>query len=426
MGKTVMDKKTDNSNTAGADRLLQLRNKLNLGAFILIIGALFLLNLLAPKPAVLVSERRPPAELPKPSLSSIWNTDFMTDFEKYAADNFSFREPLRTLRAVTLLDVLRLSDKDGLYRGAAGAGRIQALDADAVLDWARLMEQLQADLAAQTDGLSFYYAIIPDKSIYDNRDLPGYDAAELARLLDDRLPGVTAIDLTNALVATDYYRTDLHWDQAQLGQRSADVLDVLAEALGCQERLSKDYTILEAGSFTGVYPGQLAISMPPDQLRYLTSPALEQITALYLNPQSGQFVSGPIYDLQAASGRDGYDLFLRGAQPVVILENPLSETDRDLYIFRDSYSSSLAPLLAPAYRRVILIDLRYIDYRVLPEYVSFTANADVLFLYGSQILNDPDILLIQAKEPTKAPDILLNSTNALVARKASRRVKQAS
>jgi len=36
---------------------------------------------------------------------------------------------------------------------------------------------------------------------------------------------------------------------------------------------------------------------------------------------------------------------------------------------------------------VTLIDLRYINFRVLPEYVSFTPGADVLFLVGWRIFN---------------------------------------
>jgi hypothetical protein len=377
------------------DKPQLLRIRLTFAVFILIIGGIALANLVVPSPEVLISERRLPAELPAFDGDAVVSSRFMSGFENYASDNFIFREPLRTLRAVTVFDVFRMGDKDGLYRGTAGAGKMQPLDAEGVRTWASMMERVHSDLASQTEGLSFYYAIIPDKSLYDRRLLPGYDPDRLATLLEGRLKGVSPIDLTNALEASDYYRTDLHWDQAKLGQRRGDVLDVLADALGCQDRLDRSFTIHEAGEFTGVYPGQLALPMPPDRLRYLSSPVIDGVIAYYLDPATGKFVQGPVYDLEAAVGRDGYDLFLRGAQPVVVLENPLATTNKELYLFRDSYTSSLAPLLAPGYARVTLIDLRYIDYRVLFDYVDFAPNSDVLFLYGSQILNNPTILLVK-------------------------------
>ncbi|MDR2957030.1 MAG: hypothetical protein LBU61_02460 [Coriobacteriales bacterium] len=386
------DKKTD---SVTAKPLPDLRIWLNLLVFILIIGGLGLTNIIAPNPDVLVSERRQPAQLPALSLDTVLNSRFMNSFENYTADNFIFREQLRTIRSVMVLQALHMSDKDGLYIGAAGAGKITPINATGLLAWASLMEQLQQDLATQSANLSFYYAIIPDKSLYDERALPGYDPDLAADMLSGRLPGITAIDLTDAMIASDYYRTDLHWDQAQLGQRPGDVVDVITTSLGCQNRQTADYTVHDAGEFTGVYPGQLALNLPADRLRYLNSPFIDKMVAHYLDPRTGEFVEGPVYDLAAGAGRDGYDLFLRGAQPLVIVENTVAQSDRELYIFRDSYTSSLAPLLATEYARVTLIDLRYIDYRVLPQYVSFTSDSDVLFLYGSQILNDPSVLLIR-------------------------------
>ncbi|MCL2756649.1 MAG: hypothetical protein FWD43_01030 [Coriobacteriia bacterium] len=368
---------------------------LTFAVFILIIGGFFLVNLVAPKPEILISERRLPAKLPSFDADSVLSTEFMEGFEDYAADNFIFREALRTLRAITVFNVFQMGDKDGLYQGAVGAGKIEPIKTESVLAWAAKMERLQADLASQHDGLKFFYAVIPDKSLYDARSLPGYDPVVLASLLEGRLKAYTSIDLTGALQASDFYRTDLHWDQALLGQRSGDVLDVLARALGCQSRLTYDFVVRDAGEFTGVFPGQLALPMAPDQLRYLTNPVLDKVVVSYLDPRTGEFVKGPVYDLEAADGRDRYDLFLRGPQPVVVIENPSATTDRELYIFRDSFTSSLAPLLASGYARVTLIDLRYIDYRILPQYVDFAPNSDILLLYGSQILNNPTILLIQ-------------------------------
>ena len=68
------------------------------------------------------------------------------------------------------------------------------------------------------------------------------------------------------------------------------------------------------------------------------------------------------------------------------LENPNATTDRELILFRDSFGSSLAPLLAEDYAAIILIDIRYIPPQQLGKYVDF-AGKDVLFLYSSLVLN---------------------------------------
>jgi hypothetical protein len=78
---------------------------------------------------------------------------------------------------------------------------------------------------------------------------------------------------------------------------------------------------------------------------------------------------------------------------LIILENENSGTDRELYLFRDSFSSSLAPLLAGAYSKAAIIDLRYIDMRTLARFIDFKPGSDALFLYSAQILNNPDMLL---------------------------------
>ena len=152
--------------------------------------------------------------------------------------------------------------------------------------------------------------------------------------------------------------------------------------------------IYSAGNFHGVYTGQIALPLVPDEMVYMTNPTLTSAVVKYLNSSTVEMKIGPMYKVDAITGQDPYALFLCGTQPVVTIENPSCDTERELYIFRDSFTSSLAPLLTPAYSKITLIDLRYIDSRMLSQVVEFTPDADVLFLYGMQILNNPSILLI--------------------------------
>jgi hypothetical protein len=362
------------------------RGILTLAVFTLILGGFFLLNRGITPPEISQSERRPLATLPELSLSSLLSAEFMDAFEDFAADSFVFRDGFRTARARMVFDVFRQSDKSGLYYGASGAGKFEKLDEASARQVAGKIRKLSENLGE----LKLYYALVPDKSVYAGRWLPGFDPERARRVFQEELREVAGIDLAGALTAADFYRTDLHWDQSKLD----GVLAALAGAMGFEDRLDSAFSEQRLGEFQGVYTGQLALPLEPDVLTYRTNGVLAEATVRYLNPRSGQLEEGPMYDSEAFGGRDPYDLFLSGAQPLIVMDNPAAETERELYIFRDSFSSSLAPLLISAYARITLIDLRYIDSRVLPQYVTFAPGADVLFLYSSQIVNNATTLLV--------------------------------
>ena len=65
--------------------------------------------------------------------------------------------------------------------------------------------------------------------------------------------------------------------------------------------------------------------------------------------------------------------------------------DSKLIIFRDSFASSLIPLLIPYYNNIAVVDLRYIDFEYAKDKIDLN-NSDVLFLYSTLIINNSDIL----------------------------------
>ena len=362
----------------------KLRSKLVSAVFIIIIGGLFVLGLAVPKPSILSSERRAPAKLPEFSAGTVASGEFMGRLDSYSADNFPFREGFRTISSTLAFGVFLQTDKNGLYMDENGAGEFKPVDPDSVGQTAEKIRTVADTLT----GVNIYYAYIPDKSIYSNKKLPGFDPALTEQLLTGKpgMDGFTFINLTDVLGADCYYRTDLHWNQIKLG----GVLEKLEASMGFDADLSR-YSYENAGEFQGVYSGQLALPIGTDNLDYLYNPSL---TATYLNERIMEPEPGIVYNLDKLSGLDAYDFFLSGAQPLIILENADSQTDKELYLFRDSFSSSLAPLLASAYSRVILIDLRYIDMRTLTRFVEFKPGSDALFLYSTLVLNKSDMLLV--------------------------------
>ena len=360
-----------------------LRPILTASVFIAVIGFFFTAGLLTKPPEIIASERRGAAKMPAFSAKTLISGEFMRKFESYAADSIPLREKLRTLRAAVVFDVFMQTDKDGLYNTPEGAGKFTPLDADSVSRAADAIKRVADSLP----DMNIYYAFVPDKSVYvGSRRFPGFDPQEAESLLTGR-PGMeelTFISLTDALCVDDFYKTDLHWDQTKI----SGVTDALGAVMGFEIDLS-GYTKEYAGKFFGVYAGQVAMPMAADDLYYLSLPDL---TALYLNENTLTPEYGPVYDIRGFEGNDPYDIFLRGVQPLVILENSAAAAERELYIFRDSFSSSLAPVLACAYSKIILIDLRYLDFRMTDQFFEFKPGSDALFLYGSQILNNSAVL----------------------------------
>ena len=76
------------------------------------------------------------------------------------------------------------------------------------------------------------------------------------------------------------------------------------------------------------------------------------------------------------------------ALPLLRIDNPNATTDKELIIFRDSFGSSIAPLLAEGYSSVYLVDIRYGNFDMMKEFYGLEiTDQDILFLYSSIILN---------------------------------------
>ena len=60
-------------------------------------------------------------------------------------------------------------------------------------------------------------------------------------------------------------------------------------------------------------------------------------------------------------------------------------------MFRDSFASSLAPLLAEGYAKITLADIRYLPAAQMGRLLDFSGS-DVLFLYSTSVLNNSDTL----------------------------------
>ena len=94
-----------------------------------------------------------------------------------------------------------------------------------------------------------------------------------------------------------------------------------------------------------------------------------------------------VYIEDKLNNLDSYDIFLSGPSSYIEIINNNNTTTKELVIFRDSFSSSLAPLLLPYYKKITLIDIRYINSENYLKKINFN-NQDVLIIYSTLLINN--------------------------------------
>lgn len=338
-------------------------------------------SILKPDEQRSVSERRALTQIPELNATTLLDGTFMERFESYSLDQFPLRDRLRGVKALTALELLRQKDYNGLYAQNGSIAKLDfPLDTGSVDNAGERFRRVY-DLYLR-DAEAIYLSIVPDKNYYTDASYPKMDYAALTERLCAAMPYASCIDLTERLDLSSYYRTDPHWRQEAL----APAAEHLAQEMGTQLEAAYEAVTLDV-PFRGSYAGQFALPTTADAFCYLTN---DTIAALRVYDYEAEAWT-TVYNSEAADGEDPYALFLDGSRALLTIENPNAATDRELILFRDSYGSSIAPLLAQGYAKVTLIDIRYIAPELLSRFVDFDGK-DVLFLYSATVLNSSNAL----------------------------------
>lgn len=359
------------------------KNKVMCILFGVFFAAGFILCVFFPKKSYSDYERRKLAAVPIFSPDQVWSGRFMSDFEKYAVDTFPFRDQLRSLKAMTAFGAFGRKDNNGIYIFEGSISAVEYPMNEASMD--RAVERFQSVCEKYlTEENRVYLSVIPDKNCFLARE-SGHLAMDYEKLeawMEQKADFGEYISISDLLEKDDYYRTDTHWRQ----DRITDVAERLAEGMGTS--LSSQYTVHGVDQdFYGVYYGQAALPIKPDQLQYLTNEDIEGCRVYDWQNQR----EIPVYQLEAAAGRDLYEMFLSGSLSLLTIENPKAANGKRLVMFRDSFGSSIAPLLISGYEQITMVDIRYIQPDHLGRYIDFN-GCDVLFLYSTLVLNHSETL----------------------------------
>lgn len=355
-----------------------MKNKIITIIFLIIIIGLGFISIVAKDNLLSTFERRKLAQFPK------LDEDFTSNLDDYLLDQFVFRNNLINLNSFINRKVLNKIDNNDVYVVVDNIyDKTYPLDEKQVTNFSKKVNYI---INNYCDNSNVYYSVIPDKSkfLFHGKYLK-LDYNKLYNLVTTNTNG-NYIDITRNLDIEDYYRTDIHWKQENL----LDIVRKLVTSMG-KEYKQVDYTKYTYDNFYGASYSKAGTNIKPDVLTYLYNEDMKNISVKHL-----EYGEKNIYDTEKLTSLDSYDVFLSGASSFIEIENNNVTDDSTLIIFRDSFASSIVPLLTPYYNKIVVVDLRYIDFKYAKDKLDFE-NADVLFLYSTLILNNGDILKVSTK-----------------------------
>ena len=355
-----------------------MKNKIIAIIFICIIFGFCLISIFTKDNLLSTFERRKLAQFPTKV-----DENFAENLDNYLLDQFWLRNKLINLNSFINRKILNKIDNNDVYVvGDNIYDKTYPLDEKQTT---KFTEKVNYIVNNYCNNSNVYYSIIPDKSkfLFHGKYLK-LDYDKMYNIITSRING-RYINITDNLDIEDYYRTDIHWKQENL----SDVVKEIVTSMG-KEYKQQIYIQKQYNEFYGASYSKAGMDLEPDVLTYLYN-ANEKISVTHL-----EYGKKSMYDTEKLTSLDSYDVFLSGPSSYIEIENRSVTDGSTLILFRDSFGSSIAPLLTPYYNKIIMVDLRYMDFKYVKEKLNFE-NVDVLFLYSTLIINSSDILKVNMK-----------------------------
>lgn len=374
------------------------KNKVVTIIFLVFLYGIFAINVFKTPTDISTSERRKLARFPSVTVENVANTKFMSEFATFATDQFIGRDTFRTIKAKFLFDVLNQKDNNGIYIEQGHASKLLTDFKEGEVT--NTVKNISSLYKRQLSKMNVYCAIIPDKNYFlaEENGYPHMDYERFEQVVKQNLNNkIQYINLFDTLSIDDYYTTDIHWKQEKLQEVTQTLVTAMNKKNQASNISMSEWQENDKYPFYGTYYGQSALPLPAETLKYITNKSINNVIVKLLDEKAlvdgkVEWLESEMYDLAAFNGIDPYDIYLSGPKALITLENPKANTNKELIIFRDSFGSSLAPLLTSEYAKITLGDLRYISASLVKNIVQFKEGQDVLFIYSTEVLNNGSIL----------------------------------
>ncbi len=341
-------------------------------------------------------ENRELAQLPTPSVKTVLDGTFMSDFETYTVDQFPGRDAWVDLKARTERAMGKQENNNVYFcKEDTLIARFDAPDQQQLTTNLNYVDQF-----AQKAGVPVYFSLIPGAAdIWSDRLPEGAPNASQKAVIDQAastLKNVQIYDTYSVMSAHSgediYYRTDHHW--TSLGAYYG--YTALMEALGMTPVPLSDYTktTVSEDFYGTIYSSSGVRWVKPDVIdTYVPDTGITVVSHTYDNKGNPVEEARSLYDTSFLSVKDKYSMFLGGQQALGVVTTPHTDAPK-LLIIRDSYTDSLVPFLTAHFSEIHLVDPRYSKISVA-DYIAENDIDEALVLYSvSNFATDKNLVWI--------------------------------
>lgn len=342
--------------------------------FLFTVISLFLINVIKEDTDISVAERRKLATMPELTTKSLFDGTYFKKFDSYVTDQFVERDAFRKIKIDIELSTKGEYNNLYLYDDYI-IEEIFPLNSNSINNLTSKINYIKDTYL--NDNSNIYYTIIPDKNYFVNKGNLKLDYNKLQDMMKSNLTNLNYINIFDKLTLDNYYKTDTHWKQEDL----FDVANTIANQMNFD--ITNNNVVNTITTFKGSYAGRLSVTKDIDTIKTISNPSIDN-SSVY-NYETKKYTD--IYDYTKINSLDKYDIYLSGAVPIIDIINNNTSSDKELIVFRDSYGSSLIPLLIEGYKKITVIDIRYISSKILNKYIDFN-DQDVLFMYSILTINN--------------------------------------
>ena len=355
--------------------------KITIILFFFLLALVPLLIFLLPKEEFSQEENRYLADFPKLSLQNIADKSFMDGFDEFTADHF----PLRTSWIGMKTGLEHLSGEkeiNGVYiLKDRLVEKVDQIDEENIRRSVKEMDSF----AERFNGSTSLMLIPTAAEIYRDK-LPKGAPGILQKEQIDRIYGqvkqIVTIDAYSSLMSNaqklTFYRSDHHWTSygAYLGYSAA------SKQLGYTPLPVERFNVEHAShQFRGsLYSKIIYDRVEPDSIDLYTYGNSSHVNRVDIFDGNEWTRADDIYFRDFLGQKDQYSVFLGQNQPIVTIHTDAAN-DSNLLIFKDSYSHSLVPFLALHYKKITLVDLRYLT-RSFENWIDINEYQQALFCYN--------------------------------------------
>ena len=342
--------------------------------FLFTVISLFLINVIKEDTDISVAERRKLATMPELTTKSLFDGTYFKKFDSYVTDQFVERDAFRKIKIDIELSTKGEYNNLYLYDDYI-IEEIFPLNSNSINNLTNKINYIKDTYL--NDNSNIYYTIIPDKNYFVNKGNLKLDYNKLQDMMKSNLTNLNYINIFDKLTLDNYYKTDTHWKEEDL----FNVANTIANQMNFD--ITNNNVINTVTTFKGTYAGRLSVTKDIDTIKTISNPST--LNSSVYNYETKKYTD--IYDYTKINSLDKYDIYLSGAVPIIDITNNNTSSDKELIVFRDSYGSSLIPLLIEGYKKITVIDIRYISSKILNKYIDFN-DQDVLFMYSILTINN--------------------------------------